>query len=90
MIRQFLLPRIYPTLYALYVLHNAEENEAYKSRITRLNRQCDFALLSFLGVDENFHFLDDDCGDAESTVATKVHWSVWLDHCGLKLCVFFL
>ena len=52
LIRQFLLPRIYPTLYSLYVLQNAQENDLYKTRIGRLSRQCDFALMSFLGVDE--------------------------------------
>lgn len=49
-----LLPRLYPPLYTLYVLHNQKLDDLYWERLQKWNRQTDSALMSFLGVDAKF------------------------------------
>lgn len=50
----FLLPRLYPTLHTLYVLHNQKLDDLYWERLQKWNRQSDSALMNFLGVDLKF------------------------------------
>ena len=49
-----LLPRLYPPLYTLYVLHNQKLDDLYWERLQKWNRQSDSALMNFLGVDPKF------------------------------------
>ena len=49
-----LLPRLYPPLYTLYVLHNQKVDDLYWERLQKWNRQTDSALMNFLGVDPKF------------------------------------
>ena len=52
-----LLPRLYEPLFHLYALQSESVDEQYWSRIQRFNKQSDLALLSYLGVHEQFWFL---------------------------------
>lgn len=49
-----LLPRLYPPLFTLYVLHNQKQDDLYWDRLQKWNRQSDLALMNFLGVDPKF------------------------------------
>ncbi len=49
-----LLPRLYPSLFTLYVLHNQKQDDLYWDRLQKWNRQSDLALMNFLGVDAKF------------------------------------
>lgn len=49
-----LLPRLYPPLFTLYVLHNQKQDDLYWDRLQKWNRQSDLALMNFLGVDAKF------------------------------------
>ena len=49
-----LLPRLYPPLYTLYVLHNQKLDDLYWERLQKWNRQSDSALMNFLGVGPKF------------------------------------
>ena len=50
-----LLPRVYPPLFTLYVLHNERQDEPYWERLLKWNKQSDLALMNFLAVDSKFY-----------------------------------
>lgn len=47
-----LLPRLYPVIFTLYALRNEKEDEHYRDRLARLNKQSDLGLMAYLGVDQ--------------------------------------
>nr|XP_033325881.1 alsin isoform X1 [Megalopta genalis]XP_033325882.1 alsin isoform X1 [Megalopta genalis] len=61
-IHPIILPRVQSVLFILYDLHNAEEDKAYKKRLTKWNRQPDMTLMTFLDIDQKFwkdkHLID--------------------------------
>ncbi|XP_071484586.1 alsin-like [Diadema antillarum] len=54
-----LLPRLYPVIFTLYALRNEKEDEHYRDRLVRLNKQSDLGLMAYLGVDQKFWRLDE-------------------------------
>nr|XP_054750353.1 alsin-like isoform X1 [Lytechinus pictus] len=54
-----LLPRLYPVIFTLYALRNEKEDENYRYRLTRLNKQSDLGLMAYLGVDQKFWNVDE-------------------------------
>ncbi|XP_030830819.1 alsin isoform X3 [Strongylocentrotus purpuratus] len=54
-----LLPRLYPVIFTLYALRNEKEDEHYRDRLARLNKQSDLGLMAYLGVDQKFWKVDE-------------------------------
>ena len=62
-----LLPKLYQSLFHLYILQNETADEQYWTRIQKFNRQCDVTLLSYLGIPEKFWFLNEDSSNASKS-----------------------
>ncbi|XP_034950994.1 alsin isoform X2 [Chelonus insularis] len=50
-----LLSRVHSALFVLYALHNKKEDDAYWERLMKWNKQSDFALMTFLDIDQKFY-----------------------------------
>ena len=67
LIYPMLLPKLYQSLFHLYILQNETADEQYWTRIQKFNRQCDVTLLSYLGIPEKFWFLNEDNSNASES-----------------------
>ena len=82
LIYPMLLPKLYQSLFHLYILQNETADEQYWTRIQKFNRQCDVTLLSYLGIPEKFWFLNEDNSNASESpgrikVSEKKEINLW-------------
>ncbi|KAI0214583.1 Alsin, partial [Lamellibrachia satsuma] len=59
LLHPILLPKLYPPLFDLYALYNEKEDDVYWKRVLHWNRQPDIALMSYLGLAQDFWLVEE-------------------------------